>query len=625
MKNFLNRFRGPQPKAEKVHTPLSTFESKLGGQEPAATPRLSEIFANLRQNPELLTFVAGEVFNRAEEKPARSAEKLAEQLLRAEEDGKTLEYAKLIDRTLGEGTFRKMSFIVTGGAAEKNVLKILKKDLHMQTFGHQVEKGLYLSIKEEYGVEWDLEKASRDVWQNFFDGNGGTLDGIETSVERKKVGKEPMVEVCIKGPKGYDWRELVHLGGTTKQDSETDVGGFGEGTKILSLVLLRDFDAKSVTFSANDWELDFYLDQVPEGSYTRTDDRGLFARKRAGVQREGNELSIVFPARAERNARALLEGRELFYSKDNEDFKNPDFNNSSVGGFKILPHTSKSIFDRAPKGHLYIAGQRMHFDKRDEWKTVEGLQLWTWKKTLPRDRDRGMVTRSEVEHNVIKPVVASMTRKDAERTVYAFKPHWDGFRWTFEIDYKLLQATVAKLAREGAKLMFDKEYIANDLPNGLSWIGDHLKHQGNKLCPSFMSSIGMTKASERFLEWQNHIRVEANGEQKRRMQVLMDAARAVGLESSDLKEVWLFNRKNEKSTLHGQYNDHFFWMADELFSGSFLEALHTYVHEAAHKDGPHGNAKFDYTLQNYLIRIQQFVLNNQERYREFEQQWKDAR
>ena len=80
--------------------------------------------------------------------------------------------------------------------------------------------------------------------------------------------------------KKYDWIELVHLGGSTKTESETTAGGFGEGTKILSLVLLRDYGAKKVIFSSQDWELEFYIDKVPHGSYRNEKDRGLFVKKR---------------------------------------------------------------------------------------------------------------------------------------------------------------------------------------------------------------------------------------------------------------------------------------------------------------------------------------------------------
>ena len=614
-KKILTSFRRAR-RVEKENFRVTTFDSTLSTEE-GGLPRLSEVFTALQKNPRLLQLIASEVFARHKHKTIQSVEQLMSEMLQGVVPSKSLHYAKMIDAALGNGTFRKISFIVIGGAAEKNLRRILRNDLESKTFESQVEKGQYLNIKSEYGVEWSLEKTSRDIWQNFFDGNNQTLDGIETSVKEGVIGKEAIVELKIKGPKGYDWRELVHLGATTKQESETDAGGFGEGAKILSLILLRDYDAKEVKFAAQGWELEFYLDEIPEGSYTREGDKGLFAKKRSTTQKQGNELTVTFPMNKKRNISEILKGRDLFYSKKNQDFNHPTYDNKQVGGFSILPFGTL--------GHLYVAGQRMHFAKRDSWEQVENLHVWTWIKTLPKDRDRGMVARDEVERHVLDNIVEAMSLEEAEKAVYDFKEHWDKSHWMFEVSYKLLHKLVDKLASKNITLRFEKEFIAHDLPRNTEWIRDALRSQSNRICPGFMSKIGMTTASERFKEWQSHIRVEANPGELVKMNLLMEAARAIGIDPSVLKDIWLFSMKNEKSIFHGQYNDMFFWVAREVLQGEFLDALHTYVHEAAHKDGPHGNASFDYTLQAYIARIQHFILKSPEKFKFIEEQWKMTR
>lgn len=611
-KHILRGISGPPKPKEKPSLPPSLFGSKTESWDAGESPRLIEVFRTLETTPALRKFLAEALHERLDKKPTNSAEWLAHDLANVKDAATALHYAKLFEIALGAGSFRKISFAVTGGAAEKNVLKILKRDLRASSFEGKAEEGIYLGIKAEYGVEWSLEKTARDMWQNFFDGNGQTLDGIDVSVERTGD-KNGTVKLTLTGPSGYDWRELVHLGATTKGTSDTDAGGFGEGAKILSLILLRDYGAEKVVFSAADWALEFYLNKIPEGSYSR-DDKGLFARKKNASRTEGNKLELTFPQSKSKQVDELVAGKQLFFSSENVDFVDPSYEKKEVGGFKILP-------EQGMKGNLYVAGQRMHYGKRDRWNTVENLHLWSWKKTLPKDRDRGMLTPDEVREGMIQPIVKSMTLNEAKQAVNDFKPLWDKQIYDFEAGTRLLEAIVDKLATAGVNLQFDKEYVANDVHYEYQWITDALRAKGNRICKPFMKKIGMTTVSERFKEWQSHIRVEATEKEKKKIELLYEASKAIGIDSRALKEIWVFDNVKENSLIHGQYNNMFFWIGRAVFEGTFLDALHTYVHEAAHKDGPHGEEKFDYTLQNYIARIQAFILNDRERFQEFEAKW----
>ena len=169
---------------------------------------------------------------------------------------------------------------------------------------------------------------------------------------------------------------------------------------------------------------------------------------------------------------------------------------------------------------------------------------------------------------------------------------------------------------------FEKEYVANDLPWGASWIGEALASQGFKLCRSYMKKVGMKGAVDQFKEWQSHNRVEASSGETKKIELLQKAARALGLSEDELKEVWIFSAEGEKSVIHGQYNTMFYWLARETLNQAFSDALHTYVHEAAHKEGPHGNAKFDYALQDRIQKIHRFILEHKSECDEMEKEWK---
>src|SRR3989344_1197508 len=135
--------------------------------------------------------------------------------------------------------------------------KKVEKDLEKILAGKQQTKR-YLGILDSYGVSWPLEKAARDTLQNFFDGNNQTLDGIDINIE--KYGWFDNYTIRIKGNAKYDHRMLLHLGGTTKEDSKFTAGGIGEGAKILALVLLRDYEFSQVRLRSQDWIVDFAMD-----------------------------------------------------------------------------------------------------------------------------------------------------------------------------------------------------------------------------------------------------------------------------------------------------------------------------------------------------------------------------
>src|SRR3989344_219762 len=128
--------------------------------------------------------------------------------------------------------------------------------------------GEYLGILESYAVSWDMEKAGRDVWQNFFDAAGGTVDGVRYQVAEEGEDENKRYVVTVEGDAEYDYRKLLHIGGTSKEDNST-AGGFGEGSKILSLVLLRDQGFTDVKFGSSDWQGDFPLPGGPAGVYDK--------------------------------------------------------------------------------------------------------------------------------------------------------------------------------------------------------------------------------------------------------------------------------------------------------------------------------------------------------------------
>ena len=609
--SFFRRFHGEAPPPE----PPKSEQGQL-------LQILEKIKADSKIYPEILKQLADR--NTDKFKSLQEAQGYLES---ATTDADALGVAKLIDHTLGGGTFRTLSFLDENQDSARSVYKLLEHNIKSTSFEKQVEKGHYLNLLETYGVSWDLEKVSRDSVQNFFDANGQTLNGvdIQTGVEEKMDAtdktKTKTGRVLIRAPQDYDWRELIHFGGTTKQDSEISVGGFGEGLKIAAFVLLKDQGAKQVRAASRDWEIDYYFSDVTSESY-RKPVKGLHAKKRKRNEQTGNCLKIVFEGDdADKKVKVFENAKELFYSSENPDFQGASFSSKASGGFKILPPDLEGIWAENQKDHLYLAGQRTHYDSRDKWETVEDLNIWTWKKVQPKDRDRGMLTMWELRDNVLPMIVASMSLEDLRKSAYDFKPLWDQFSPPSPGD-DLLEKIVDKLAQTNTILEFEKEYVADDLPWGPLWIKEALVSQGFKLCRPYMKKVGMRGVVEQFKEWQSHNRVEARPEEVKKIELLQKAARALGLPEDELKEAWIFSRKDEKSIFSGQYNDMFYWLSREDLTGTFFDSLNTYVHEAAHKKGPHENTEFEYGLERRKQKITQFILEHKNEWDEMENEWK---
>ena len=168
---------------------------------------------------------------------------------------------------------------------------------------------------------------------------------------------------------------------------------------------------------------------------------------------------------------------------------------------------------------------------------------------------------------------------------------------------------------------FKKEFFVWDFSIGDMWIGQLLTEQGNKKAPQFMKKIGMISGRELFKKMQEHNRVNETSQERKKISILQEAARFMELPEEDQKDVWIFSAEGEKNIIHGQYLPEFFWFAREVFRGKFFDALHTYLHEAAHKAGPHGQAKFEYTLQEYIKKIQLFMYDHGDEFERLQKKW----
>ncbi|MEA2035879.1 MAG: hypothetical protein U9O94_00115 [Nanoarchaeota archaeon] len=474
-------------------------------------------------------------------------------------------------------------------------------------FKRKFKQFKYLGILDKYGVDWSIEKVARDTLQNFFDANDKSLDGVDIDIS-EEAGE---YRVRISNHAEYDFRQLMHLGGTTKSNDENATGGFGEGTKILALSLLRDYEFSQVRFGSGNWKLDFLLHDIPKDEYVEKR-KGLHAGLIKGNNIDGNFAE--FKTENKEYAQAFLDARDLFFHSENEDFQNPSLDIKGIGGFKYLPREEGS--SDTPKGNFYYIGQRRHFDE-EKWNTVEHVNIWTYTDFgLKKDRDRGIVTRTEIEEKIIPRILDKAETEDLTRLIYDMKPIWSN-NWSHQIGYYVLEGIAKRLKKQNVKLDFEDKYLATDTILS-SIIRDNLEERGYILCSGFFADIGMKKASGRFEEMQEHYRVEASTEEEKKINILYEATTPIKKEK---KDIWIFSQEQEDSIFQGQYDERFVWLSQERLQKPFHEAFCAYLHEIDHRQGNDYSAEFSYALTETMGEVIKAITGKPELYQNLERQW----
>lgn len=462
-----------------------------------------------------------------------------------------------------------------------------------------------LNLAASYGLSWDIQKCGRDVWQNFFDANQGTLDGIQYRREGfiDKHGKAAS-RIMIFGEQTYDWRLLTLIGGTTKGIGQETAGGFGEGAKLLALALLRDYRFEKVEFGSEDWRLNFRIGDL-DMDRSPTPMQGVFGDvSRSTLDFPGNY--ILLESKDYQKIDEIEAARFFFRSSENTDFDSPTIearDHTGLFGFKYLPPRSFGAIP--PKGRLYVAGQRRHYDTRPkdgDWHTVTGLNLWTSRDISFGDRDRGAVDSYKVAAELLRPMVRASSQDETLGAITTMEPSWSYDR-RYTIDIQLLSMFIANYR---GKLTFNPKYLAVDNNDLARTYEAHLKQAGYELCLADLSKIGMRTVSDLIREMTNHKEVEHTPEQQRQIEVLEGAARVINRASKIGKsiiggQVKLYSNEAEKTFFDGQHKKGIIWLAREVLrDGSFSKALSTYLHETDHLYGSDESAEFSYALTTTL-------------------------
>jgi hypothetical protein len=270
----------------------------------------------------------------------------------------------------------------------------------------------FLNILEDYGIQWSRFKVVRDALQNFYDGQGQTLEGVNIQVHNTTGNNH---KVKIQASATYDVDKILALGGTGKKGETATAGGFGEGAKMMALILLRDYGAKKVMFRSGEWQAEFKLDKPGSQFVSDARKRGLMVKlSPLNLPINGNELE--FDTNDATLASTFKDGDKLFYNAKNPIFSNPSYENPT-GGFKLLDG------EDAP-GRVYEAGQLRAFGTEGKYDAIPGLMLWSHRKVLSlTDRDRVAIQKDDVRE-ILTKIVDGMSLNETQQGIQTLRNHW---------------------------------------------------------------------------------------------------------------------------------------------------------------------------------------------------------
>ena len=255
---------------------------------------------------------------------------------------------------------------------EKSVIKNPKAYIKGNEVG--IGSTIQTDMTKKYGqrVGWSNEKIARDLYQNFYDAHDHSLEGTTVQITKNNNN----YKIKISGLSEYEYKNIQYIGAGDKDNDLYNAGGFGEGTKILSAVMLANNKTKNVRFSSANWVIDYNL--------SGEDNDAIIMRSLNMLETPIKGNYVEFETKDVDLVRKIIDGRNYFYHPQNTDFQDLTFENEHWG-FKILP--------KGEKGNLYMT-QRFEYEKNGEWENpLDELVLIFKRRTekteiLGKNRDR---------------------------------------------------------------------------------------------------------------------------------------------------------------------------------------------------------------------------------------------
>lgn len=470
-------------------------------------------------------------------------------------------------------------------------------------------------IKIRYGtkLQWSNFKIARDLLQNYYDGHGHTLEGVNIEVNKTADGK---YKIKISGESSWDYSHLDQMGSSTKHDP-LDAGGYGEGTRAVAVSLLSKADITNVKYASGDWAMTYgrSSDDLKSAYMTQTLSKNSEKVKGSTVEFETENADI---------AHKLLEAKDYFNHPHNPDFKNLDFENEFFG-FKLK--------DDGAKGNIYLI-QRYETDGESNnglrgativFKTQPNHPTLVEKSggeqfELGTGVDRAQIPSYDV-NRILSRYIKTMTDEELTQTISSMEKFWGECGTEKDRLNDMYVPFVKEAHRRGLGIDFkDSHYVYLDKPSISSY--DMAKNLGYKIADKSMKDVGMQSFNAKDESKLPHQPTE---EQSKEIRLLEEGVRIIqectDLSTKDLlnsdevnKPTYMFSEGDHGTGAEaiieaGEYQGH--WMRDShLLLQNYVGNLATFLHEISHKSGGDESEVFSMQLTKLQSHITNAIMHN---------------
>lgn len=470
-------------------------------------------------------------------------------------------------------------------------------------------------IKIRYGtkLQWSNFKIARDLLQNYYDGHGHTLEGVNIEVNKTADGK---YKIKISGESSWDYSHLDQMGSSTKHDP-LDAGGYGEGTRAVAVSLLSKADITNVKYASGDWAMTYgrSSDDLKSAYMTQTLSKNSEKVKGSTVEFETENADI---------AHKLLEAKDYFYHPHNPDFKNLDFENEFFG-FKLK--------DDGAKGNIYLI-QRYETDGESNnglrgativFKTQPNHPTLVEKSggeqfELGTGVDRAQIPSYDV-NRILSRYIKTMTDEELTQTISSMEKFWGESGTEKDRLNDMYVPFVREAHRRGLGIDFkDAHYVYLDKPSTSSY--DMAKNLGYKIANKSMKDVGMQSF---YAKDESKLPHQPTEEQSKEIRLLEEGVRILqectDLSTKDLlnsdevnKPTYMFSEGDHGAGAEaiiegGEYQGH--WMRDShLLLQNYVGNLATFLHEISHKSGGDESKVFSRQLTKLQSHITNAIMHN---------------
>lgn len=463
-------------------------------------------------------------------------------------------------------------------------------------------------LHQDYGVEWDMPKISRDVIQNFYDGQGFTMDGVSLSITRLTESDE--YEVRISGAGQFPYHLLVHIGGSSKSRSDKSAGFFGEGGKIVPLVLLRSGVVSDYVQYSADWKLSF---QIRENKLGR---RKLHYRLEESEFTPGS--SLLMRTKDAQFVQQLLESLRFFGASDHPELEHVVISNRAG---RIC------VYESGSAGNLYIGGQRYEVSDgslrgADERLWSGGLNrcsVWLSQSLRITGRDRLAFDLEMLRDTAIRPILRSATNEELVALLFTLSDEWHEGKDDERDPMPVFDVAIQELRRRNVITTFPENFQAlperNKKDSDLD-IACAIKSQGFVPCKRQLGSLGMNRRLDSELLEHICIQKSTDAEAKKiamlrlGSHILIDQLLSkVTVDSRSLLRTIDPNIPTGIYEVEQGYNTNVLafnaggvvlWSRGSLQNMNFSKALSIHLHELTHLVGEDKSRIFTLELSNWI-------------------------